>query len=280
MKTYVLLFQCKDRAGIVSGISGIIFKAGANIVTADQYSTSLKAGTFFMRVEFTFKNKDSRISIVEKDLKEIARKFKARFSLFDKNRCLRMGIFASKPSHCLAEILYLWQAKELTVDIPFVVSNYYQHQALVQQYGLPFYFVKASKHDRKEKELLKLISKETDFLVLARYMLVLSDNFIRSYKKDIINIHHGLLPSFKGRGPYQQALDKGVKIIGATSHFVTHKLDDGPIIAQEVEGVSHKDDLKSLVRKGKDLEKMALIDAISAYTDYRIIRHGNKTIVF
>lgn len=280
MKTLILLFQCRDQLGIVASISDVIFKCGGNIVAADQHSTDLAGGYFFMRVEFLIDSKMPNLEKLKKGLTILSRRFSAQAALFDKAKRLRMGLCVSKPNHCLAEILYLWQAQELNVDIPFVISNSREHQELVEQYGIPFYFIPATRQNRREAQILKLVSQETDFLVLARYMLILSNKFIKAYKRDIINIHHGFLPSFKGRNPYQQALDKGVKVIGATSHFVTQKLDDGPIIAQAVEYVSHKDGLENLVRKGKNLEKRSLVEAVSAYIDYRIIKYKSKTIVF
>ena len=263
MKTYILLFQCRDQRGIVAKLADFIFKAGANIITADQHSTGLEGGYFFIRLEFVMNaGTKSKISL-EKNLSIIASSLGAQFSLYDKHKPLRMGICVSKPGHCLAEILYLWRERELNVEIPFIISNFQGHREFVKQYKIPFYF-----------------AKSTDFLVLSRYMLVLSKKFLSAYGKDIINIHHGFLPSFKGSSPYKQALSSGVKVIGATSHFVTEKLDAGPIIAQAVEQVSHKDGLEDLVRKGRNLEKRALLDALQAYIDYRIIKHDNKTIVF
>ena len=280
MNTYILLFLCKDQKGIVAKISDFIFKRGGNIVTADQYSTDPKAGHFFIRLEFIIEGKLAQKAGLEEGLNLLARSFNAKFSLYDKRKVLRMGILVSKPSHCLAEILYLWEEQELGIEIPFVISNFEGHRELVKQYKIPFHFVPATKNNRKESELLKIIGEKTDFLVLSRYMLMLSGRFLNAYGKDIINIHHGFLPSFKGSNPYRQALVGGVKVIGATSHFVTEKLDVGPIIAQEVAGVSHKDGLANLIRKGKNLEKKALVDAIHAYIDYRVIKHNNKTIVF
>lgn len=233
-----------------------------------------------MRVEFLMDGKARNRTALEAGLSVIAEDLRAKFSLYDKHKPLRMGICVSKPGHCLAEILYLWKSQELRVDIPFVVSNFEGHRELVGQYKIPFYFIPAIKKDRREAELLRTVARDTDFLVLARYMLVLSRRFLSSYAKDIINIHHGFLPSFKGSNPYRQALSGGVKVIGATSHFVTAKLDDGPIIAQAVEYVSHRDNLVDLMRRGKNLEKRSLIDAIRSYIDYRIIKHNNKTIVF
>lgn len=279
MNNYVLLFQCKDQKGIVARISDFIFRQDGNIITADQYSTDPKSGYFFIRLEFVVSAKPGIKDSLEKGLGRVARGFNAKFSLCSKDKPLKMGILVSRPGHCLAEILYLRKAGELFVDIPFVASNFEGHAEFVEQHDLPFYFLPATKKDRQERELLRL-ARGTDFLALARYMLILSRGFLNSYGRDIINIHHGFLPSFKGANPYLQALAGGVKVIGATSHFVSEKLDCGPIIAQEVERVSHKDNLADLIRKGKNLEKKALIDAIRSYIDYRVIKHANKTIVF
>jgi len=278
-RTYVLLFQCVDRTGIVAEIAGLIRDLGCNIITADQYSTDPEGGHFFMRVEFV---PDSEIT--EADLAArfapLAKKFDAAWRIRRKSDIPRMGILVSGPGHCLQEILYLWSTKELRCDISFVISNNDLHFKLVSRYGIPFHYIRADKNNRKEEELMAQVKNKTDFLVLARYMLVLSENFLQEYGKDIINIHHGFLPSFKGADPYQKAHELGVKVIGASAHFVNERLDDGPIITQEVEAVSHKDDLAALISKGRHLEKKALTLAISAYLDQRIIRCGNKTIVF
>lgn len=280
MKTFILIFQCKDQKGIVAKVSGLIYKCNGNIIALDQYSTHLKAGHLFMRIEFMVNAKGSIKDKLENQIKLIARHFKSDFKLYDKEQMLRMGVFVSKPDHCLADILYLQKRGELSVEIPFVISNFPGHREIVEQYKIPFYFIPSGKKNRREDEILRYALKSTDFLVLARYMLVLSPRFIKSYAKDIINIHHGLLPSFKGANPYQQALDTGVKEIGATAHFVTEKLDVGPIISQAVEAVSHKDDLKSLLLKGMSLEKRALNDAVRAYIEHRVIRFKDKTVIF
>lgn len=279
MKTYILLFQCRDQKGIVAGVSDFIFRHNGNIVTADQHSTGPQGGDFFIRVEFVIDGDSQEKSVLESDLSAIAAKFKAEFKIYDRDDLLNMGIFVSGPDHCLYDLIYLWRSGEIKVNIPFVASNHETHKQFVEQMGLLFYFVPANKKDRREPELLSIAVK-SDFLVLARYMLILSKEFLKAYGKDIINIHHGFLPSFKGASPYKQALKQGVKVIGATSHFVTEKLDEGPIIAQSVEHVSHKDDLESLMRKGKNLEKRSLQDAVSAYVDHRIIKHNEKTVVF
>ncbi len=276
----ILLFQCRDRKGIVAKISDFIFRHGGNIITADQYSTDPQAGHFFMRVEFQVKDSPCTVASLERALASIAKRFRAQYKIYDRDKRLRMGIMVSAADHCLMDLLYLWRSGELRADIPFVLSNYPRHQEIVEQFNLPFYFIPAHKRDRREKDILSIVCPDSDFLVLARYMLVLSPNFLKKYGKDIINIHHGFLPSFKGADPYRQALEKGVKVIGATAHFVDNKLDAGPIISQEVEYVSHKDDLSSLIRKGRNLEKQALADAVFSYIQRRVIRYANKTIVF
>jgi formyltetrahydrofolate deformylase len=278
LKRFVLLLQCPDRKGIVALVSQFILRCGGNIITADQYSTDPDGGRFFMRVEFC--SSSAARDSLRKDFVKIARRFGAEWRIFDKADTLRMGIMVSRPGHCLAELLYLWKINELRVEIPFILSNFPDHEQMARHYGIPFYFVPATAKDRREKEILGLLKNETDFLVLARYMLVLSKKFLTVYGKDIINIHHGFLPSFKGAHPYRQALEKGVKVIGATAHFANERLDDGPIITQAVQQVSHRDTLETLVSKGRNLEKSALASAVTSYIDYRIIRYGKKTIVF
>ena len=278
-RAYVLLFQCVDRMGIVAEIAGVIRGLGCNIITADQYSTDSEGGHFFMRVEFVPEAEITDAGLTER-FAPIAKRFDAAWRIHRKDDIPRLGILVSGPGHCLQEILYLWSSKELRCDIPFVISNDDRHFKLVSQYNIPFHYIRADKFNRKEEEIISHVLSQTDFLVLARYMLVLSANFLQDYGKDIINIHHGFLPSFKGTDPYQKALEQGVKVIGATAHFVNDRLDDGPIITQEVEVVSHKDDLAALERKGRYLEKKALALAIAAYLDHRVIRCGNKTIVF
>ncbi|MFH1398257.1 MAG: formyltetrahydrofolate deformylase [Candidatus Omnitrophota bacterium] len=277
---FVLNFQCLDRQGIVARISDFILKHDGNIITADQYSTSPQGGVFFTRIEFYLPDSECSQKALEEDFIPVAREFNASWRIHDKSIKLRMGIFTSRLDHCLADLLYLCKSGDLGVEIPFVVSNHAANKELVEQYKMPFYFIPAVKENTREPELLALAKSQADFLVLARYMLVLSADFLSNYAKDIINIHHGFLPSFKGARPYKQAFDQGVKVIGATAHFVTGKLDEGPIIAQEVEGVTHRDDISSLIRKGKNLEKLALARAIRSYIDYRVFTHNNKTIIF
>jgi len=280
MQTYILLFRCRDQKGIVAKISNFIFKQDANIIKADQYTTDPEGGYFFLRMEFTSTVNQVGVDFLIDSFKSVSQEFAGQWNIYNKSQKLRMGILVSKPDHCLLDILYLRKIKELNVDIPFVASNFEEHRTIVEQHDIPFYFIPANREDRREDELLTLALDKTDFLVLARYMLVFSANFLKAYNKDIINIHHGFLPSFKGADPYRRALEQGVKVIGATAHFVNEKLDDGPIISQAVEYVTHDDNLGSLLRKGRNLEKRALSDAILSYIDYRLIRHENKTIVF
>ncbi len=280
MSTFILLFQCQDQKGIVARISDFILKHGGNIITADQHSTDPQGGCFFMRVEFVLDKGQYDLKALSSEFLPVAKEFGADWKLFDKSETLRMGIFVSQADHCLVDLLYLWSAGELKVKIPFVLSNCEKHRKLVTQYNLPFHYVPANKVNRRESELLAYALNSTDFLVLARYMLVLSPDFLQKYNKDIINIHHGFLPFFKGADPYGRALKEGVKVIGATAHFVNDQLDGGPIIAQEVQQVSHKDNREDLARKGRNLENKALAGAISSYIDHRIIKYENKTIVF
>jgi len=280
MRNFVLLFQCRDQKGIVARISDFILKYGGNIVTADQHSTDPQGGYFFIRIEFNLDNGRYEKKDLISAFSPIGSEFNAQWNFSDKSETLRMGIFVSEPDHCLVDLLYLWNAQELKVRIPFILSNYEKHRKVATSYNIPFYYVPADKENRREAELLANAANSTDFLVLARYMLVLSPDFLGKYNKDIINIHHGFLPFFKGADPASKALEEGVKVIGATAHFVNNELDEGPIISQEVEHVSHKDNREDLIRKTRNLEKKALASAVSSYIDYRVIKHENKTIVF
>ena len=280
MKTAIILFQCEDQKGIVAKISNFILEKDGNIIDADQHSTNPINGHFFIRIEFCFDEKNHAEAIMEQEFELIASEFNADWKIYYKNKKNRMGILVSKPDHCLFNILYRWKSGEFNVEIPFVISNCPEHKSLVKQFGIKFYYIKATKEDKKEKEILKIISDKTDFLVLARYMQILSPEFLNSYNKDIINIHHSFLPCFKGAAPYSQAFEKGVKVVGATAHYVTANLDEGPIIEQMVEKISHKDTVDALKEKGKNLENMAIAKAIQYYTEHRVIKYQNKTIVF
>jgi formyltetrahydrofolate deformylase len=282
METAVLLVQCPDTTGIVAKVSECIFRLGGNITRSDQHSTDPEGGRFFIRVEFTFDETKTPKTELEAALAEMVQPLEADWQVNYASRVMRMGILVSKYDHCLIDLLYRKRSGELNVDIPLIVSNHEAAREWAERYEIPFHHIPVTKETKldSERALLDLLRDSTDFLVLTRYMQILSDGFLAAYKRDIINIHHSFLPSFKGANPYRQAYDRGVKIIGATAHFATADLDEGPIIAQDVERVSPKDDVAALMRKGRNLEKLTLADAVRAYLEHRIIRHAHKTIVF
>ncbi len=282
METAVILIQCPDRTGIIARVSDFIFRKGANIIRSDQYSTDPRGGRFFMRIEFFFDPDTLRKKTLESEFDLLARELEASWEIHYAGTRMRMGILVSRQGHCLWDLLYRWDSGELPVDLTCVISNHENMRRPVEHYGVPFYHFSVSRETKphQEKQILETLGDRTDFLALARYMQVLSGSFIEGYGRDIINIHHSFLPSFKGADPYRQAYERGVKVIGATSHFVTEDLDEGPIIEQVVERVTHKDSVDLLKRKGRNLEKIALANAVQAYIEHRIIRFGHKTIVF
>ncbi|BBN11188.1 formyltetrahydrofolate deformylase [Marchantia polymorpha subsp. ruderalis] len=278
-----------DQLGIVANISQNIARRGANILNVDIYiDFDNGSPVFYSRSEFSFDPLQWPRDVMEEDFAEIAHIFKAQKSLVRVPECdenLKMAVLASWQDHCLVDLLHRWQEGELPAQIGAVISNHSRGPnthvvRFLERHGIPYHYLPTTKSDKREGEIVELV-KDTDFLVLARYMQVLSSTFLRSYGKDIINIHHGLLPSFKGANPYRQAYQAGVKLIGATSHFVTEELDDGPIIEQMVDRVSHRDTLTTFAMKSENLEKQCLAKAIKYYCEKRIVRYsGNKTIVF
>ncbi len=280
MPAFILLFQCRDQKGIVARISEFILSCGGNILAADQYTTDPSGGDFFMRVEFSCEGYTGGAAALRGAFAPVAEHFQGEFGIWDIQERPRMGIFLSSSDHCLSELLYLWKAGELKAQIPFIAGNHPGHEALAGQYGIPFHHIPATRAQRNEGEFLALAKAQADFLVLARFMLVLSPEFLSAFGKDIINIHHGLLPAFKGPSPYRQAFAHGVKVIGATAHFVTERLDEGPIIVQLTEQVSHRDHVPDMVRKGRNLEKRALALAVEKYLERRVMRYGTRTVIF
>ncbi len=280
MKKAVLLFESVDCPGIVASIASFISEKKGNIVQADQHSTD--SGTFFIRVEFSYEPQLCTIDDLVLGFRVVADEFSANFKIHDYDQKKKMGILVSKFDHCLVDIIYRWKKGELGVDIPFVISNHDDLRGLVESYNIHFYHFPVTKKTKQAQEdkIMALVDEESDFLVLARYMQILSDDLLRKYKRNIINIHHSFLPSFKGADPYRQAYDRGVKIIGATAHYVSADLDEGPIIEQIVSRVSHRDSVDSLKRIGWRLEQDALSVAIKKEVENRIIRYKNKTIVF
>lgn len=282
MKDAVILLQCPDQKGIISKISDFVFRYEGNILQFDQYSTDRENERYFMRVNFCFDDKLIPKKHLEKEFDILAKRLKGIWNIHYPGKKMRMGILVSKYDHCLIELLYRWQSGELPVEIPFVISNHNHLRSTVEKYEIPYYHIPITKDTKSESEakILSHTKDTTDFLVLARYMQIITNDFIEKYEKDIVNIHHSFLPSFKGANPYKQAYDRGVKIIGATAHYVTSDLDEGPIIEQVVEPVSHKDNLEDLKRKGKHIEKTALGNAIHTHVSHRIIRYENRTVIF
>ncbi|MDG5816923.1 formyltetrahydrofolate deformylase [Chitinispirillales bacterium ANBcel5] len=282
METAILLIQCYDQQGIVAKVSDCIFKNGANIIQSDQHSTDPQGGHFFMRIEFCFDTDIINKDELKKQFGELAKTIDAKWQIHFTTSVMKMGVLVSKQDHCLYDLLYRWKSGDISVNIPFIISNHLKAKELADQFSVPFYHfpIDSSNKEEQEKKILNLVNNSTDFLVLARYMQILSEQFLTDYKKDVINIHHSFLPSFKGANPYKQAYERGVKVIGATAHFVTSDLDEGPIIEQVVEPVSHRDNEQSMRKKGKNLEKAALSNAVTHYLEHKIIRYQNRTVVF
>ncbi len=281
MESIVLLFQCPDHQGIVAALTGFVHDAGGNITDSNQHSTGLTGGEFFMRLEFCMERPDR--AALEGGLDALARELNATMSAlhFASDPC-RMAVAVSKFDHCLVDILYRVRSGELPVTIPLVVSNHETSRRIVEAEGIPFHHLPVTPDTKVEQEeaMRALIQESSDFLVLARYMQILSGDFLQHYGKPVINIHHSFLPSFMGANPYRQAYERGVKLIGATAHYATTDLDEGPIIEQAVGRVTHRDEPASLQRKGKSIEQQALARAIAAHAEHRIIRYHNKTVVF
>jgi formyltetrahydrofolate deformylase len=282
MERAILLVECPDHEGIVAKVSGFVFEHGGNIIQSDQYSTDPAGGRFFMRLEFSFDPAATPPERLETGFEPIGKELGAGWRIRYASHVLNMGILVSKYDHCLVELLYRWRSGDLNVNIPLVASNHPDLRGIAEDAGIPFHHVPVTPDTKEEAEytLLERIGPTTDFLVLARYMQILTDTFLTAYGKDIINIHHSFLPSFKGANPYRQAYERGVKVIGATAHYVTPALDEGPIIEQGVTRVSHKDNVDAMQRKGRHLEKLTLASAVEAHIEHRIIRYQNKTLVF
>ena len=285
--TAILLISCPDRKGEVATIADFVYKHGGNILHANEHADQ-ESGLFLMRVEFD--PRDFDIDLSEKDLADfnkqfapVAAPFQMQWRLAQSSHRQRMIIFVSKYGHCLADLLYRHQSGELACDIPLIISNHPDHQALADFHKIPYAVVPITKENKPQAEakIQALISEhKPDFIVLARYMQILPQDFVQRYPNRIINIHHSFLPAFIGARPYHQAFERGVKIIGATSHYVTEVLDDGPIIEQDVVRISHRDDVDDLIRKGRDLEKVVLSRAVSWHVENRVLVYGNKTVVF
>jgi len=283
----ILLISCPDRKGEVATIADFVFRHNGNILHADEHADE-ESGLFLMRVEFDPREFD--IDLSQKDLADfdrhfspVAEAFNMRWRLAQSSQRQRMIILVSKYDHCLADLLYRHKSGELACDIPLIISNHADNQAIAEFYKIPYAVVPVTKENKTQAEskIQALIDEQKpDFMVLARYMQILSNEFVNRYAQRIINIHHSFLPAFVGARPYHQAFERGVKLIGATSHYVTEVLDDGPIIEQDVVRVSHRDTVEDLIRKGRDLEKVVLSRAVRWHVENRVLVYGNKTVVF
>ena len=283
--TAILLLHCPDQPGIITEITKFITDNQGNIVYLDQY-VDRQDGMFFMRLEWELENfLIPRDKIHEYFETLYARRYNMVCNLYFSDIRPRMAIFVSKMSHCLYDLLARWKAGEYDVDIPCIVSNHEDLRYVAEQFGIPYYVWSIKKdHSNKaegeQAEMELLANEKVTFIVLARYMQIISDEMIQTYPNHIINIHHSFLPAFVGAKPYHQAWERGVKIIGATSHYVTAELDAGPIIEQDVTRITHKDTPESLVLKGKDLEKIVLSRAVRKHIERKVLTYHNKTIIF
>jgi formyltetrahydrofolate deformylase len=279
----IILLHCPDSKGIVLSITEFIFKNEGNILDLEQHIDK-PTDRFFLRVEWDLSN----FSIPKKKIRDyfstlIANRFDMVWRLHFSDERPRMALFVTKLSHCLYDILGRWKSNEWSVDIPVIVSNHECLRHVADQFNIPFFYLPMTKEDKAEKEaeqLLILEKYKVDFVVLARYMQIVSPHFINQYEDRIINIHHSFLPAFPGAKPYHSAFERGVKIIGASSHYVTSELDAGPIIEQDVTRISHKYRIQDLVLKGQDLEKLVLSRAIFTHLQHKVLVYNNKTIVF
>lgn len=279
----ILLIHCNDRKGLISTITHFLFKNDGNIIELDEH-VEINESTFFMRVEWELEGfKIPREQIAGVFQLEIGGQYEMKWQLHFTDKVPRMAVFVSKSSHCLYDILSRHYSGEWNIEIPAIISNHKMHEQLAERFNIPFYYFEFNKENKAEAEAaqMKLLKElKIDFLILARYMQILSDKFINSYPNKIINIHHSFLPAFAGAKPYHRAYERGVKIIGATSHYVTADLDAGPILEQDVVKISHKDSVSDLVRKGKDLEKIVLSRAIYTHLQRKALVHQNRTVIF
>jgi formyltetrahydrofolate deformylase len=276
----VLLLSCEDRTGLISRMSHFVFERGGNIIDLDEH---VDGKYFFLRIAWDMRNFSVPQSEVRAAFTPLANEFKAMWQISFTAQKQRVAIFVSRLDHCLQEILWRQRSGEFDVEIRLIISNHEDLHPLADQYGIPYAVFPITIDNRREqekKELSLLKEHGIDTIVLARYMQILSPEFVGEFPNKIINIHHSFLPAFAGRDPYRQAYERGVKIIGATSHYVTKDLDEGPIIEQDIIRISHKDGVSDLVRKGRDLERMILARALFYHAQHRILVHGKKTVVF
>ncbi|WP_329544274.1 formyltetrahydrofolate deformylase [Streptomyces sp. NBC_01356] len=278
-----LIVQGEDRTGIVAAVASVLGGHGANIVSLDQYSDNPHGGAFFQRTVFGLDNLQAALPAIEKSLDEkLVGEYGLTYTLRDLSVPKRVAIFASKSDHCLLDLLWRHRRGQLPVTVSMVISNHPDTAEEVRGFGIPFFHVPCQGPDKSaaEAEHLRLLKGNVDFVVLARYMQIISGDFIEQVGVPIINIHHSFLPAFIGAGPYAKAKERGVKLVGATAHYVTENLDEGPIVEQDVVRVTHADTAADLMRRGADVERAVLSRAVLWHAEDRVIRNGNHTIVF
>jgi len=280
--TATLLVTCPDRKGLVAAIADFLYQHNANILHADQHQDA-ENNLFLMRVEWDLSGSEINADNFAEHFSPIAERFEMQWQLKLAQKHWRMAIMVSQYDHCLVDLLHRHQSGELVCDIPLIISNHKDTQRLAEFYGIPFHYIEVNKDNKAEAEAQQfaLFEKyEVDLIVLARYMQILSPEFVRRYPQRIINIHHSFLPAFIGARPYHRAFERGVKLIGATSHYVTEVLDEGPIIEQDIDRISHRDQVEDLIQKGRDLERIVLSRAVRWHVENRILLYANKTVIF
>ncbi len=282
MDTAILLVHCPDQRGIVAAVADFLCRHEGNILHADQHQDAT-AGLFLTRIEWSLKGFKMDLGGFEAAFRPIAERFQMDWRLERSAVRKRAALFVSREDHCLADLLYRWKSGELVCDIPLVVSNHETARPIAAFHGVPFHHVPvepSSKAAAEARQQALLDEHRIDFVILARYMQVLSPAFVAKHPNRILNVHHSFLPAFSGSRPYARAFERGVKLIGATSHYVTESLDDGPIIEQDVVRISHRDGLDDLLQKGRDLERVVLARAVRWHLDHRVLVYGRKTVVF
>ncbi len=283
MNKITILIYCKDRANIIASVTNFIAKKGGNIVYIDQH-VDREQDIFFMRLESEFNDKDFCTDNFKTIFKEgLADKFEMKWRVYSSEKKPKMALFISKYDHCLYDLLGRYNSGELNLEIPFIISNHLDLKTIADNFKIPFYHIpvtKSTKQDAEAQQLALLKANKIDFIVLARYMQIISKTLINEYPNKIINIHHSFLPAFVGAKPYHSAYKRGVKIIGATSHYVTEELDAGPIIEQDVTRVTHTHAISDLITKGRDLEKIVLANAVKLHSERKVLVFNNKTVVF
>jgi formyltetrahydrofolate deformylase len=280
--TAVLLITCPDRKGIVAAVAEFLYRNEANILHADQHQDA-ERGLFLMRVEWDLTGFALDLAEFPRRFAPLADRFEMRWRLERSDHPLRVALFVSKYDHCLMDLLYRHQTGELPCEVPLIVSNHPDAEKWAAFYEVPFHVIpvpQGGKAEAEQKQLQLLTSERIDLVVLARYMQVLSPEFVRVFPHRVINVHHSFLPAFVGARPYHRAFERGVKLIGATSHYVTDELDEGPIIEQDVVRISHRDGLEDLLEKGRDVEKVVLSRAVRWHIDHRILVYDRKTVIF